>query len=684
LSRGLFLAKLSLVCSLALPLKQGFCQAGPWWDVCAAALAAPADAQADPAAARRAEQKAKRLRRTLREQLEESHQLLSVGLQHRHSLDPRQYRPLLDFSFFAALAGAIELSVVPITFESPLTRYCKALAAAPRCDQTSAIKALVPIVEAAAQRAGVGLDAQGEVARGMKPPAARRGADSSDEDEEDDEDDADADADADGGRSGGAKRACLTSLRDASAGAMPAAAADGHAQPEGDAAHAAAAGGTGLGQGSAGGDVAPPSAVSGIRWGDAPERVVACLATLAPAIFGDVEGVALGLMSSALNHSCLPNCQFDTAPGGALALVPLCDVAAGDELLVAYTATAAPLATRRAELRKHRFVCDCARCAFDAAAAGGPQALAAAVAAMPAATVLALSRQAQEEGRYEDAELLLSALLARPSGGADAGVAEGEAAHALGVSQLAQGRWSEAHATWATAARAAPQHPALTAQVAKDGSYWPAPTAPHALVARKASGALAFSRVLLGDDGAVAVATTAPLLDCDDCARVVAAAEAAAAAMGGWTTARHYAVPTTDLPLHKIPALLQWFNDAMRSSIALLLAAAYPGVVRASRVRVHDAFVVRYSAAAQRHLPVHRDQSMFSLTIALNSRAEFEGGGTYFADARTVVCPDVGGVVCFSGETRHGGEPITSGVRYIIAAFLYLADEDGPAGRDDA
>ena len=113
----------------------------------------------------------------------------------------------------------------------------------------------------------------------------------------------------------------------------------------------------------------------------------------------------------------------------------------------------------------------------------------------------------------------------------------------------------------------------------------------------------------------------------------------------------------------------------MQRSIAPLLAAAHPGAVDAARVRVHDAFVVRYDAAAQRHLPVHRDQSVFSLTIALNARAEFDGGGTYFAQSRTVVCPDAGQLVVFSGETRHGGEPITAGVRYISAAFLYLADD---------
>jgi hypothetical protein len=44
------------------------------------------------------------------------------------------------------------------------------------------------------------------------------------------------------------------------------------------------------------------------------------------------------------------------------------------------------------------------------------------------------------------------------------------------------------------------------------------------------------------------------------------------------------------------------------------------------RVRVHDAFVVRYSAAAQHHLPTHADQSLLSVTLALNDAGEYQVG----------------------------------------------------------
>ena len=92
--------------------------------------------------------------------------------------------------------------------------------------------------------------------------------------------------------------------------------------------------------------------------------------------------------------------------------------------------------------------------------------------------------------------------------------------------------------------------------------------------------------------------------------------------------------------------------------------------------------MVRYDAAAQRSLPLHQDDSHLSLTIALNSGDEFDGGGTGFADVRggsrvapLVVRPDLGHAVAFPGGLWHGGEPITRGRRYVIAAFLWVASE---------
>ena len=164
---------------------------------------------------------------------------------------------------------------------------------------------------------------------------------------------------------------------------------------------------------------------------------------------------------------------------------------------------------------------------------------------------------------------------------------------------------------------------------------------------------------------------------------LVREAEAHAERSGGWTTARHHAVPTTDIPLHLVPTLLAWFKSALANTLAPMLARHFGSVVKsASDIRVHDAFLVRYAAGKQQHLPLHTDESQISLTIVLNEG--FRGGGTYFADLRRAISPSVGHVIAFEGHALHGGEPIVQGTRYIIAAFLHVVEGEGVAERDEA
>ena len=264
----------------------------------------------------------------------------------------------------------------------------------------------------------------------------------------------------------------------------------------------------------------------------------------------------------------------------------------------------------------------------------------------------------------------------------------------------------------------------------------------------------------MAGDGEWVCGTRVPPLSPAECAAVVAEAEekaaAAAAASGGgggssssgWGTARHYAVPTTDVAVRELPRTLAWFNGAMRTRIGPLVAAAASlgdGVFTQQRrrrrrrrrrgpaseledavtdaadtdsddddddvsvnnsssddgsgpsaahflrrLRVHDAFVVRYDAAAQRSLPLHTDQGELSLTISLNGADEYEGGGTWFEGLGRAVRPEEAGhVVVFpGGSTVHGGREVTSGVRYILAVFLYMhreeeeEEEEGGGGWD--
>ena len=110
-----------------------------------------------------------------------------------------------------------------------------------------------------------------------------------------------------------------------------------------------------------------------------------------------------------------------------------------------------------------------------------------------------------------------------------------------------------------------------------------------------------------------------------------------------------------------------------------MLAACFPRLAdgstcgdRGGRIRVHDAFIVRYAAAdASLSLPEHRDTSSMSFTLALNGdEGDFDGGGTWFGalgDAGgdgLVVNAEPGHAVGFAGPLRHAGYPITRGTRF--------------------
>lgn len=136
------------------------------------------------------------------------------------------------------------------------------------------------------------------------------------------------------------------------------------------------------------------------------------------------------------------------------------------------------------------------------------------------------------------------------------------------------------------------------------------------------------------------------------------------------------------MPIHALPAASRAFARSMRGAVAPLLQALFGAP--AGLVRVHDAFLVKYSAAGgQRSLPTHSDQSHLSFVLALNAPAEFEGGGTLFEELADVgpVRPERGCCCLFPGELMHCGEATTRGNRYIIAGFLWIEAAPPPVHR---
>ena len=203
----------------------------------------------------------------------------------------------------------------------------------------------------------------------------------------------------------------------------------------------------------------------------------------------------------------------------------------------------------------------------------------------------------------------------------------GDVYHLIGAALLSMDLWSEAHWVWGRGLALFPNHTLLKNEMLKYEVYstanaLEASTTPCNFIMHRS----AESGRIISSEGAV--------IDAAECAMVVAAAEEFAAAGSGWTTSRHYAVPTTDIPLHLLPDVADWFNRLISTKIAPAFIKYFGKGV--CWVRIHDAFVVKYhcseTSPSQRYLPLHSDESTHSFVLALNPASEYEGGGTYFVD----------------------------------------------------
>jgi len=183
--------------------------------------------------------------------------------------------------------------------------------------------------------------------------------------------------------------------------------------------------------------------------------------------------------------------------------------------------------------------------------------------------------------------------------------------------------------------------------------------------------------IVADGDGFLVNHSEEPLFTEAETRAVVDECEARAATMGGWTTARHANYPTTDVPLQELPKALEWFRErALPETLYPFLAQSYAYCIPSPKsLRVVDAFVVKYNATAgQSFLKPHRDGSVVSFNIALNSADDYEGGGTYVARLDEGIRSDRGHVLSHASGMLHGGHPITSGVRYILVCFVIVKD----------
>eukprot|EP00438_Fugacium_kawagutii_P003505 Skav218386 [mRNA] locus=scaffold2066:404308:405384:- [translate_table: standard] len=145
----------------------------------------------------------------------------------------------------------------------------------------------------------------------------------------------------------------------------------------------------------------------------------------------------------------------------------------------------------------------------------------------------------------------------------------------------------------------------------------------------------------------------------------------------GWTTDRHAAYATTDVPCSEVTEIDAWVRESLSTRVFSKLASrhgwSYEGESRGLYFR--DLFFVKYSVDGQAGLALHRDGSIVSFNVLLNQATEFEGGGTYVEADDCAYQIDQGDCFVHSGKLRHGGQPVTKGERFILVAFVDVDTE---------
>ena len=124
--------------------------------------------------------------------------------------------------------------------------------------------------------------------------------------------------------------------------------------------------------------------------------------------------------------------------------------------------------------------------------------------------------------------------------------------------------------------------------------------------------------------------TTSPLFSADECAFIIDEAET----KNGWVPQEFRYARDVVQQCEDLPEVRSWLETACRDSLFPLLQRTFPEVVgdgAAARdaLRVFDSKILRYDASkGESHLGAHRDGTLLTCVIALNSLDDYEGGGT--------------------------------------------------------
>lgn len=167
--------------------------------------------------------------------------------------------------------------------------------------------------------------------------------------------------------------------------------------------------------------------------------------------------------------------------------------------------------------------------------------------------------------------------------------------------------------------------------------------------------------------------TNRPLIPPAEAEEVVAAANAEGLAINEFPSGKYKLGGDW---VKKMPRTLAWFNRRLEDTIFPTVAAHFPEVVSGPQVlRAHSVAILKYNSSHPR-TDVHVDDGILALTLALSPKSNYTGGGTFFEHLGedNLIEMDQGYCTVRPGTVRHGGHRVTAGVRYILGAFMLIAD----------
>jgi hypothetical protein len=299
------------------------------------------------------------------------------------------------------------------------------------------------------------------------------------------------------------------------------------------------------------------------------------------------------------NHSCVPTsvvtitdhpCEVEENQSYKLSSLihliwtALHNIPSGSELTISkLDSLDGDYTTRSVELKRlmgHDYVCTCERCWYEQALSiNGPKGSYIPSCSLDTHVLKCIADLAMQQSRFEDALTAYNTILISCPN-------DGEILHARAASFLGRasacsfatvghchGYFIKAQRLWEEAGSilhdCSTTHAGIAIEVAKQRAYRTLERTVDEIAIN--DNEVAYTTLL---DGICFLTNdTSAIISMKDCQMVIQCAESYAAARGnsdGWTTSRHYAVPTTDIPLHELTELHSWFYEVWTKQIRLL------------------------------------------------------------------------------------------------------------------